>query len=290
MGLTQHAHGVDTIRALLNVALARGLVGRPHRGLMPIRGHSGVQGGAEVGCTPAVDGATRDRWSALWGLRGAEASRASPPTRCSRPRRAAGSTRSGWSAATSSRPWPTRARTRRALHRPRLRVHHDIVLSSSMLVDPSDTVLVLPATTRYEAPGGGTETSTERRIIFSPEIAGRRIGSARAEWWVLGEVMARVRPAAADQLRYRGRSGHPRRDRACGAALRRHRDAAGGRRPGAVGRTTALRRRAVRHGGRTRAVQRRAAARTSAGARDVLASPPAAASSSTRWCSDRSIR
>ena len=52
MGLTQHAHGVDTIRALLNVALARGLVGRPHRGLMPIRGHSGVQGGAEVGCTP----------------------------------------------------------------------------------------------------------------------------------------------------------------------------------------------------------------------------------------------
>ena len=72
-----------------------------------------------------------------------------------------------------------------------------------MLVDPSDTVLVLPATTRYEAPGGGTETSTERRIIFSPEIAGRRIGSARAEWWALGEVMARVKPAAADQLRYR---------------------------------------------------------------------------------------
>ena len=68
MGLTQHVHGVTTIRALINVALARGLAGRPHRGMMPIRGHSGVQGGAEVGCVPAVDDATRARWSALWGV------------------------------------------------------------------------------------------------------------------------------------------------------------------------------------------------------------------------------
>src|SRR5262249_19660299 len=50
MGLTQHAHGVATIEALVNVGLARGWVGREHVGLMPIRGHSGVQGGAEVGC------------------------------------------------------------------------------------------------------------------------------------------------------------------------------------------------------------------------------------------------
>jgi predicted molibdopterin-dependent oxidoreductase YjgC len=70
-------------------------------------------------------------------------------------------------------------------------------------VDPRDTVLVLPATTRYESPGGGTETSTERRIIFSPEVAGRRIGSARPEWEVFGEVAARVRPEMAGRLRFR---------------------------------------------------------------------------------------
>ena len=51
-----------------------------------------------------------------------------------------------------------------------------------MLVEGAGDVLLLPATTRYESPGGGTETSTERRIIFSPEIPGRRIGSARPEW------------------------------------------------------------------------------------------------------------
>ena len=51
MGLTQHAHGVDTIKALVNVA-SRAACRPAERGLVPIRGHSGVQGGAEVGCLP----------------------------------------------------------------------------------------------------------------------------------------------------------------------------------------------------------------------------------------------
>src|SRR5690606_14273462 len=89
------------------------------------------------------------------------------------------------------------ARSRAALRRPRLRVHQDIVLSSSMLVESDGDVLLLPATTRYESEGGGTETSTERRIIFSPEIPGRRVGVARPEWWVFREVMRRTRPEAA---------------------------------------------------------------------------------------------
>jgi predicted molibdopterin-dependent oxidoreductase YjgC len=92
------------------------------------------------------------------------------------------------------------ARSRRALSRPKLCVHQDIVLSSSMLVDSEGDVLLLPATTRYEAPGGSTETSTERRIIFSPEIPGRRVGSAKPEWWVFREVMARSQPDRRHQV------------------------------------------------------------------------------------------
>jgi anaerobic selenocysteine-containing dehydrogenase len=71
-----------------------------------------------------------------------------------------------------------------------------------MLVEGEGDVLLLPATTRYESPGGGTETSTERRIIFSPEIPGRRVGSARPEWQVFGDVMARVHPGRANQVRF----------------------------------------------------------------------------------------
>jgi anaerobic selenocysteine-containing dehydrogenase len=81
-----------------------------------------------------------------------------------------------------------------------LRVHMDIVLSSQMFTDPADTVILLPAMTRYEIPGGVTETSTERRIIFSPEIQGPRIGEARPEWEVMVDLARRVRPDLADKI------------------------------------------------------------------------------------------
>lgn len=200
MGLTQHAHGVDTVGALVNVALARALFGRPQCGLMPIRGHSGVQGGAEVGCAPAVDEATAERWTRVWGFpvsagRGLAASEMIDAA-------ANGDLDTLWVVGGNFlETVPDEARTRRALSRPRFRVHHDIIANSSMLVESAGDVLLLPATTRYESPGGGTETSTERRIIFSPEIAGRRIGSARPEWWVFAEVMARVNPTLADRIR-----------------------------------------------------------------------------------------
>jgi predicted molibdopterin-dependent oxidoreductase YjgC len=192
MGLTQHAHGVETIRALINVALARGLPAGENRGLVPIRGHSGVQGGAEVGCVPKIDSQIAARWEELWGF-------AVPQT-------------PGWTATEmvdhAARGevdvfWlvggnfletlPDRDKSSTALRTPRLRVHQDIVVSSSMLADGDGDVILLPATTRYESPGGGTETSTERRIIFSPEVPGRRIGTAKPEWWVFREVAHRLR-------------------------------------------------------------------------------------------------
>ena len=48
--MTQHERGEDNVRAIVNLGLARGWIGREGCGLMPIRGHSGVQGGAEMGC------------------------------------------------------------------------------------------------------------------------------------------------------------------------------------------------------------------------------------------------
>jgi predicted molibdopterin-dependent oxidoreductase YjgC len=89
-----------------------------------------------------------------------------------------------------------------ALERVPMRVHMDIVLSSQMLLDPADTVVLLPAQTRYEMAGGVTETSTERRVIFSPEIPGPRIGEARPEWEVWVDLAKRVRPDLAEQVHY----------------------------------------------------------------------------------------
>src|SRR5256712_11390216 len=94
----------------------------------------------------------------------------------------------------------------RALGRVGLRVHQDIVLSPQMFAAGSD-VMLLPAMTRYEQPGGGTETTTERRVVLSPEIPGPRPGEARAEWDIFAEVGRRARPEAAPGLGLRRAAG-----------------------------------------------------------------------------------
>src|SRR5215468_4363130 len=201
MGLTQHAHGVETIQALINVSLARGWIGREKTGLMPIRGHSGVQGGAEVGCVPWLEENQRERFEDLWSFK--------LPT-------FQGLAATEMMAAAHRREidvfWmvggnfletlPDPVAAAQALENIDMRIHQDVVLSSMMLLSPKDTVVIFPATTRYESPGGGTETSTERRIIFCPEIPGRRIGSSKPEWEVFSEVAARVQPKLADRIRF----------------------------------------------------------------------------------------
>ncbi|GMV05333.1 MAG: formate dehydrogenase [Gemmatimonadota bacterium] len=208
MGITQHRFGVDNVQAIVNLALARGFVGRERSGLMPIRGHSGVQGGAEVGAVPwsfpggrpvAPEGAAQ--LSRLWGFdvpdwRGLSA----VETVHAAHRREIDALWAVGGDYLGTLPDP--AYCREALERVPLRVHQDIVLAHQMFVEPADTVVLLPATTRYEQPGGGTETTTERRILFSPEIPGRRIAEARTEWQVLTEVAARVRPEAASAVRF----------------------------------------------------------------------------------------
>jgi molybdopterin-dependent oxidoreductase alpha subunit len=52
MGITHHEHGVDNVQAIVNAALLRGMVGRPAAGLLPIRGHSNVQGIGSMGVAP----------------------------------------------------------------------------------------------------------------------------------------------------------------------------------------------------------------------------------------------
>jgi anaerobic selenocysteine-containing dehydrogenase len=90
--------------------------------------------------------------------------------------------------------------TRAALARTPLRVHQDIVVSAQMLVDPGETVVLLPAATRYEQRGGGTSTTTERRVAFSPEVPGPRVGEARAEFDIFLDVARRVHPERADAI------------------------------------------------------------------------------------------
>ncbi|MEU1417213.1 FdhF/YdeP family oxidoreductase [Streptomyces sp. NPDC049097] len=49
LGLTQHEHGVDTVREIVNLLLLRGNLGREGAGPSPVRGHSNVQGNRTCG-------------------------------------------------------------------------------------------------------------------------------------------------------------------------------------------------------------------------------------------------
>jgi molybdopterin-dependent oxidoreductase alpha subunit len=69
MGITHHEHGVDNVLAIANLALARGMVGRPYAGLMPIRGHSNVQGIGSVGFAPELKAGFLKAMEELYGLK-----------------------------------------------------------------------------------------------------------------------------------------------------------------------------------------------------------------------------
>jgi len=68
MGITHHVHGVQNVQAIANLALLRGMVGRPGAGLMPIRGHSNVQGIGSVGVTPKLKDAIFERLEEHFGV------------------------------------------------------------------------------------------------------------------------------------------------------------------------------------------------------------------------------
>lgn len=203
MGITQHERGADNVAAIVNLALARGNVGRPGAGLMPIRGHSGVQGGAEMGAYATafpggvdVTAASAAKLAEQYGFPIGDR----PGITAEEMVEAGG--RGELDVLYSSggnflEVLPDPELVEHSLARVPLRVHQDIVLSSQMLVDPGEVVVLLPAATRYEQRDGGTETTTERRIAFSPEIRGPRPGEVRSEWEIFVDLAARVDPDRA---------------------------------------------------------------------------------------------
>ncbi len=75
MGITQSTHGTDSVKALSNLALITGNVGKPSAGVNPLRGQNNVQGACDMGALPNVlpgyrpvsDAEARRPFEAAWG-------------------------------------------------------------------------------------------------------------------------------------------------------------------------------------------------------------------------------
>lgn len=208
MGITQHAHGADAVQMILNLGLAKGFVGREHCGLMPIRGHSGVQGGAEMGAYATgfpggrpINGESAAEMSALYGFPVPSAPGLTAPEMIDAA--AAGDLDLLYCAGGNLvQNLPQPGYVAAAMAAVPLRVHQDIFLSRQLFIEPAvngGAVVLLPARTRYEQEGGGTQTSTERRIMFSPEIP-RQVGEARSEWRIFRQLADAVNAAGAAAL------------------------------------------------------------------------------------------
>ena len=208
MGLTQHRFGVENVKAVINLALARGMIGREKCGLVPIRGHSGVQGGSEVGCVPnslpggrPLNEENAAFFDEQWGFDVPRNTGLNAVEMVEAAHR--GDIDILYSAGGNFlETLPEPSYVKEALERVPLRIHQDLVVTSQMLAEPADTVILLPAATRYEQKGGATETSTERYIYYSPEIPGRRIGEARSEWEILRDIAERTYPDRRDQIHF----------------------------------------------------------------------------------------
>ncbi|MFJ6518585.1 FdhF/YdeP family oxidoreductase [Streptomyces filamentosus] len=68
LGVTQHEHGVDTVREIVNLLLLRGNLGREGAGPSPVRGHSNVQGNRTCGIDHRPSGAFLDRLGEVCGI------------------------------------------------------------------------------------------------------------------------------------------------------------------------------------------------------------------------------
>ncbi|HSR24222.1 MAG TPA: molybdopterin-dependent oxidoreductase, partial [Candidatus Eisenbacteria bacterium] len=193
MGITQHSHGVDNVRAVANLALLTGNLGRQGCGVFPLRGQNNVQGGCDMGALPEVysgyqqvaDQAVRERFARAWGV-GALPARPGLPLTHAMNAAASGTLRGmfvmGENPLLSD---PDQAHARAALERLDFLVVQEIFLSeTAALAD-----VVLPAACYAEK--DGTVTNTERRVQRLRRAVAPP-GAALADW----EILCRLARAA----------------------------------------------------------------------------------------------
>lgn len=77
MGITQHISGTDNVKALANLAMLCGNIGKKGGGLNPLRGQNNVQGACDMGALPVtypaygkvIDADIRARFEAAWNVK-----------------------------------------------------------------------------------------------------------------------------------------------------------------------------------------------------------------------------
>jgi formate dehydrogenase alpha subunit len=188
MGITQHSHGTDNVKAVSNLALLTGNIGKPSTGVNPLRGQNNVQGGCDMGALPNVfpgyqkveDPEIRKRFEKAWGCQ----LNPSPGLTLTELFEAVDSGNVKTLYLMGENPVLTEADTNfieAAISRLELLVVQDIFLTeTAQLAD-----VVLPATSFAEKEG--TFTNTERRVQRVRKAI-EPVGNSRPDWMIICDI------------------------------------------------------------------------------------------------------
>lgn len=195
MGITQHTTGTDNVKALSNLALLTGHIGRPGTGLNPLRGQNNVQGACDMGGLPNVfpgyqpvnSAEVRQKFAAAWRVPFDRFS-STPGLTVTEVMTGALEGRIKGIVVMGENPMlsdPNLNHVRAALEQVPFLVVVDIFLNETgQMAD-----VVLPAASFAEK--GGTFTSTERRVqLIRPALPAP--GVARPDWQILTDLANRL--------------------------------------------------------------------------------------------------
>ncbi|MBS1767163.1 MAG: FdhF/YdeP family oxidoreductase [Acidobacteria bacterium] len=192
MGLTHHAHGVDNILALSNLALAKGWLGREGCGLLPIRGHSNVQGVGSVGVAPGLKKAFADKLREHYGIESVSSGQDTYASmQAAHEGRIQASLQFGGNLFGSN---PDRAWAAEALQRIPFTAMVSTKLNEGHVHGRGQTTVILPVLARDEEPQATSQESMFNLVRLSEGGEPFPKGELRSEVAVLAELAERILP------------------------------------------------------------------------------------------------
>ncbi|MCC7086102.1 MAG: FdhF/YdeP family oxidoreductase [Pirellulales bacterium] len=190
MGITHHLHGVENVQAIANLALMRGMIGKPNSGLLPIRGHSNVQGIGTVGVTPKLKDAVLERLQSHFGVK--LPTEPGLDTMACMDAATNGQVKFGWCLGGNlygSNPDATYARN--ALSKLDLLVYLNTTLNTGHASGLAQETIILPVLARDEEPEPTTQESMFSYVRIS-DGGQRRHAGPRSEIQIVADLAHRV--------------------------------------------------------------------------------------------------
>ncbi|WP_240549478.1 FdhF/YdeP family oxidoreductase [Devosia salina] len=207
MGMTHHVHGVANVEAIANLALLRGMIGKRFAGLLPLRGHSNVQGIGTIGVKPVLARDVLEKMEQAFGVTFPEEK--GLDTMACMQRAAAGAIDAAvimggnlWAAT------PDTAFSTRAMASIGFKLYLTTTLNQGHVHGLGEgEVMILPVTARDEEWEPTTQESMFNFVRLS-DGGINRIDSVRPESWILGQLGRRMLPNSP--IDFAAFSGHAR--------------------------------------------------------------------------------